>query len=325
MSDPGLELTQRAFALIEENKYEEARALLKNYLSTNRDNADAWWLYAHTVDDLDVAEAALRNVLRVDPNYAGAQSMLDELQMVQVEAERAGADEDLFDDRAPDFLSHVDDFDDDTEDDLDDFDDAEELAAGGNRRRRLLIGGVVVIGVVGLLAALLIIDSGRQQGGVEATQVADLPEPTVDTIILPPIDDEDLIDETPSFVVPEPEPEIEGGDTAGIFQALADSGLNFVPDSVEIVPTSKGQTLTVQVCSGARFSEIQQNLTASLVAIASQSPDVADTAQALGVRLVDCDASNSLLRFVVVDMSAAVAFANGELSEGAFAAQWDVE
>lgn len=62
----------QAYELIESGKPEEARAILEPMLAQEKNNADAWWIYAHAVDDPVVAREALRNVLRLDPHYPGA-------------------------------------------------------------------------------------------------------------------------------------------------------------------------------------------------------------------------------------------------------------
>jgi tetratricopeptide (TPR) repeat protein len=67
----------QAYGLIEADDLSEAVALLKPVLAENPNNADAWWLYAHAVDDADDARAALSTVLSLDPNYPEAQRLLD--------------------------------------------------------------------------------------------------------------------------------------------------------------------------------------------------------------------------------------------------------
>jgi hypothetical protein len=67
---------QKAYELIEVDKLDEARAILEPIVAAANNNADAWWLYAHSVYDPEVARGALQNVLRIDPDYPEASSLL---------------------------------------------------------------------------------------------------------------------------------------------------------------------------------------------------------------------------------------------------------
>jgi hypothetical protein len=71
---------QQAYDLIEADKLDEARAILEPIVAEEKDNADAWWLYAHAVNEPDIARGALQNVLRIDPNYPEANSLLTMLE-----------------------------------------------------------------------------------------------------------------------------------------------------------------------------------------------------------------------------------------------------
>jgi hypothetical protein len=70
----------RAYQLIEDEQHAAARQLLQPLVTTQPNNADAWWLLAHAVDDPPSARVALQNVLRIDPNYSGAQMLLATLE-----------------------------------------------------------------------------------------------------------------------------------------------------------------------------------------------------------------------------------------------------
>src|SRR5262245_41963233 len=67
---------QRAYELIEVDQLDEARAILEPIVTSEQNNADAWWLYAHSVYDPEEARRALQNVLRIDPDYPEASSLL---------------------------------------------------------------------------------------------------------------------------------------------------------------------------------------------------------------------------------------------------------
>jgi hypothetical protein len=69
----------QAYGLIEADQLEEAVALLKPILSEQPNNADAWWLYAHAVTNIDDARASLDTVLSIDPDYPEARKLLEML------------------------------------------------------------------------------------------------------------------------------------------------------------------------------------------------------------------------------------------------------
>lgn len=76
MSDMRSLALTRAYELVEAGKSEEARTVLEPILLNDRDNVDAWWIYAHAVDDADEARRALDHVIRLDRDYPGATDLL---------------------------------------------------------------------------------------------------------------------------------------------------------------------------------------------------------------------------------------------------------
>ena len=80
MSDATNQVLEQAYALIEEDRLDEAEALLKPVLAEDPDNVDAWWLYVHAVKDVETARMGLNTVLKLDPAYPGAQDLLDSLE-----------------------------------------------------------------------------------------------------------------------------------------------------------------------------------------------------------------------------------------------------
>lgn len=69
----------KAYELIEAERLEDARVVLEPILAQERNNADAWWLYAHAVTDSKEAQTALRNILQIKPDYPGASQLLQKL------------------------------------------------------------------------------------------------------------------------------------------------------------------------------------------------------------------------------------------------------
>jgi hypothetical protein len=72
MSDSNSAVLQRAYELIEAGQADEARFLLESVLEEEQTNPDAWWIYAHAVEDPVRARQALDQVLALDPGYPGA-------------------------------------------------------------------------------------------------------------------------------------------------------------------------------------------------------------------------------------------------------------
>lgn len=74
---------KQAFSLIEAGNLEDARAILRPILESDKDNADVWWLYSHAVTDPETARLALNNVLRIEPDYPDARDLLNQLETQQ--------------------------------------------------------------------------------------------------------------------------------------------------------------------------------------------------------------------------------------------------
>lgn len=64
------EQLNQVYELIKQGKTEEAIAELEPFIRANRDNDDAWWLYANAVDDPARKRNALNNILRIGTNEA---------------------------------------------------------------------------------------------------------------------------------------------------------------------------------------------------------------------------------------------------------------
>ena len=76
MSDMRSLALTRAYELVEAGKSDEARTVLEPILLNDRDNVDAWWIYAHAVDDPVEARRALDHVIRLDRDYPGAAELM---------------------------------------------------------------------------------------------------------------------------------------------------------------------------------------------------------------------------------------------------------
>ena len=88
MSDSIQATLASAFEMIEQGHPDRAVTLLQPLLTRAADNPDVWWVYAHAVTDPQVAHAALTRVLRLEPGYPEAVSLLRRLEK-QLRAQRA--------------------------------------------------------------------------------------------------------------------------------------------------------------------------------------------------------------------------------------------
>lgn len=70
---------KRAYDLIKSGQKEQAIPVLLPILKADRDNVNAWWLLANAAAKKDQIEFALNNVLRLKPEHAQAQAMLDKI------------------------------------------------------------------------------------------------------------------------------------------------------------------------------------------------------------------------------------------------------
>jgi hypothetical protein len=70
---------EQAYNLIQQERMDEAVALLRPIVQVAPNNPDAWWLLANAVSDPTDAYDALGHVLRLEPNHEDAQELLDNL------------------------------------------------------------------------------------------------------------------------------------------------------------------------------------------------------------------------------------------------------
>jgi hypothetical protein len=70
------QVLQQAHDLIEAGDYQSARQILDAVRSSNENNPDFWWIYAHAVEDATEGKAALERVRQLAPNYTGLESLV---------------------------------------------------------------------------------------------------------------------------------------------------------------------------------------------------------------------------------------------------------
>lgn len=319
---------EQAYQLIEAGQLGEARGVLEGVLAKNQNSADAWWLYAHAVEDPQQAVKALENVKRLDPSNAEANNLL---QMARQQAGITHTSDDDFDiDFDDDELAPV--ADDDTPDD--------------NRRRTFIILGAI-IGLV-LLGVIIFIASPR--GG---DQPATTPEGTfVSQGVNPTATTDAITNQTPIVI---------STATSSVVDSLPTSDVLNTPtpnvNTVQIIPTNTftvpvtsevsveaflallsvdyptngttetvetvlGATLLVPMCTvrGDTHTQLIPNAMNGLSQHINQLPS---DYVGVGVRFLDCS-TNETINVMVVPSVSALEYNNNDLSEQDFRRAWRV-
>jgi hypothetical protein len=342
MNDDTNQVLTRAYDLIESEHLAEAKALLDPFLEREKDSADAWWLYAHAVQDVDTARKALLNVLRIDPDYPDANDLLKTLEgtlapapspmrpIQRIDASRAPA-------AAPDLPPTL-------PEKVDETWEFEEVGEGKQTARRLftprllavLIPVLFIVVVGGLLLILNSASppettgvptiSAEEQALLPTLPVSDFTSVSVDTIVPSSVTAEatSSLDNTPapantSGPTPQPTPAPAAGDPyAPLFDAL--HTFTIPRDGIGVTQTSLGETLLVSICT-LPGPELRAALPRAMNAIANVSHSLAEDMDAVGARMLNCG-NNSTLLVIGVSLENAVAYADGELSEEQFQALW---
>ncbi|MCU0480240.1 MAG: hypothetical protein MUE54_03410 [Anaerolineae bacterium] len=342
MSDNPQVLDQ-AYALIEAQKLGEARALLDKYLATDKNSVDAWWLYAHAVEDPKQAVTALENVTRIDPNHAEAKSLLESAR------QQAGVS-------AP------------SDDDFDiDFDDEslapkEDAEPADTRRRSFIIFGVIVA-LVALGIIILAFAPRPQTPATDVTptfvsQNVDIQTSQVQIIIPLETDanatiqtDDISLTLTAEFqVVIQPTTEVLNTNTPtdatpvvdfatatpfaqtvvtpevvqpSVDAFLASLATNYpTSGTTETVNTVMGATLLVQMCTTR--GEAHNSLIPNAMAGLSQAIELLPADYVgVGVRFSDCSA-NETINVMIMPSQSALEYKNADLSEQDFRRSWRV-
>lgn len=311
MSDATNSELIRAYDLIEADELDKARNLLDSYLENDRDNPDAWWLYAHAVTEPMEAQNALRNILRLDPDYPGARELLVESEDMLTPktntaiprlASRPVPIEDG--ERVPDFLDQLD-IDDDFDSYDDDFDTADvaEASEAPRSRRMLFILAPILIAVIVLAVVVVLVNSFNQDRVVSTATPSSLAGVT--SAVTPPASSST----SDAFIDSTQETAAQGFDA--IANAL--SGYTLTENGVGVEQTSVGNTLIASICNDPASGLVATTLS-TLDIVAQQSGGLTSQVDFVGVRIVDCERDNLPLRTVVVNIADAQAFADGEIN-----------
>ncbi len=351
-SDETQSALSRAFELVENGNYEEARMILDPILQKDKNNANAWWIYAHAATDPDVGREALENVLRIDPTYPGASELIaiareryapqtetpvaaalpasmPEAPPSLPEAEFAAPERRIPASAAPA----------DTQENP-----VVKSRSGSGIVPLLAIAAVVVVVVILLL--LLLPGGGTESPtpteaavDVEATSLAMLPATEEITPEILPLPLETSISEaatmeivateastrpptvTPTFTL-EPGATEEAAAESTDFGTIAAvlSQFPLTENGLGVVESGLGNTLQANVCT-TPGREMRTLLPQVMNALARESTSVDSSVEAIGVQLINCADNIDLLR-VAVDRASALAYAEGNLTDAEFTKLW---
>jgi hypothetical protein len=332
-----------AYEAIQANQLPKARGILSVYVSEKPDDPDAWWLYSYAAENPTEARKSLENVLRLDPMYPGARDLLNDInQSVGLPIpsisqpltgiQKLGDEEPSVSKTLSVKIETDDDFDDI---DLDELDDDDEPSSLSRNRLLLAIAGFVL--VVLLIAFVFVVLPGMNNRTPTVTNVAVntlqptdasivqpspdatvdnsislTPEPSVEVIVDIPTNDSGLQSTDAPVTTQETPVSLETAVISfdGFYTAL--NGFTVTPDSIAIDQTSLGQTLNATICLQNQ-AELRNAIPTGISSIASVSQEASDEVEYIGVKFVNC-ADNSLLRYVVVPIADARAFAGGTLT-----------
>ncbi len=315
---------EQVHELIETNKLDEARAMLKPILEADKDNPDVWWLYAHAVDDAETARLALNNVRRLDSDYPDAQHLLSQIDKRQT-------DGDLLEDAAftkePSFLpvapptlpglsqSNVND---DELDFPDDFEDEDEESPFS---RRLLVIAAT-IGLVLLIGALVIVIGRPFANQVNQARATNTPSSfVVSENPTAPVASPTLMQSTalPSETVEaNPIQQLPNEISVALVNNLQSFGIS--QDDISVTSTNLGNTLVIDVCTQAG-AELREKLPQVMYALARNDTIYDQSIDSIGTRMISCDTNTPILA-IGVPLADAIGYANGNLTEEKFQAEW---
>ncbi|MBL8161888.1 MAG: tetratricopeptide repeat protein [Anaerolineae bacterium] len=327
MSAQSSDLLTHAYDLIEADKLDEAAAILKPILETEKDNPDVWWLYSHAVRDVETARLALNNVLRLDSSYPEAAELLRELDDQSPAAIGDGGNGEpaflpgiapIRPKELPGLSSSKTSSDDDDDLDDDEFPDDED-----EEREGLSRWGILAAGIIGLLLiAALVYVVARPFSGPSTlsnvTATASIPTLSVADSQSLPTEVPPTLESTLQTDVP-----VESGSSVSFDADLrsAMSSFTIPSDGIAVTQTSLGQTLLVSVCTSAG-TPLREAMPASMVALARANALYATEAvDAIGVRMIDC-ATNAPLRSIGTALANATGLTDGSLSDREFQSTW---
>lgn len=318
---------EQAYQLIEAGQLGEARGVLEGVLAKNQNSADAWWLYAHAVEDPQQAVKALENVKRLDPTNNDVNALLQTAR--QQAGVEASPDEDFDIDFDDDDLSPV----------------ADDAPDDGRRRTFIILGAIV--GLV-LLGVIILIASPR--GGdkpattPDGTFVSQGINPTATTGV--------IVNQTPIVISTATSSVVDVLATSDVIQVatpntdtpqiiptntatvpvtneisveafLASLSMDYPTNgTTETVETVLGATLLVPMCT-VRGDTHTQLIPSAMNGLSQHINQLPSDYVGVGVRFLDCS-TNETINVMVVPSLSALEYANNDLSEQDFRRAWRV-
>ncbi len=344
----------RAYALVEDGKLDEARAILEPILATDRNNADAWWVYAHAVETPQEGRNALQNVLRIAPDYPGAAELMAMAQDEQTKEDArtnavpakptvapiaTGQPAASAPPTLPEHPAELE------EPDLEPEDMPIRQTAAPPPSRGLPIAPILAVLVIIILVVLVI---ASQIGGrtpptptqaailvspsapiLAATEAVTEALPTVTALVVettPAVSASEQIAAVPTVAVTSSAAATSAitsnPQTPDDFSALrsALSQFSIAQNGIVEAPTSVGNTLLVSVCT-VPGRAMRSLLPQVMNALAKQVDTLNPSIQGIGTRMINCDQNTPLLT-VAVDTGSAKSYAQGKLTDAQYAALW---
>ncbi len=332
---------KQAFSLIEAGNLEDAKAILRPILESEKDNADVWWLYSHAVTDADTARLALNNVLRIDANYPDARDLLNQLEIQQQSEEN----DDILDiDKDPAFIPAMPSsvpgikplparselasakLRDDNADDLPDemVDDEGEEAF---YRRPLFYVPLITILLIIALAIVIVKPFAVNSPSPQTTEFpTQIPVETIQSSALEITPTSEELSAGAATSTPIENTIIDATATVGTssdFSAISSDFSGFTlqtENAISISDTNLGKTLSVSVCTSAG-KELRELLPKAMETLAKASVNYTNQVQAISARMLDCS-SNTTLLWLGSSMDDSTAFANATLNDKDYQAKW---
>lgn len=315
------QVLSQAYDMIEQERLEEARRLLKPVLDSHKNNADVWWLYAHAVTDAETARLALNNVIRIDPDYPNANDLLNQLDDRLISDIRSIDDSPL---RDPSFLPALPStlpglpksasIDDEDEWNLPDEDEETDERKPFYQQPVFLL--VMMLLVFAIVAVLVILRPGEQQRAAQTATQASALNPTLDTTFTFATT---MPFETPASEFTATDDLVAGEDGFSALYAVLDA-YNIPANGIRVEGTNLGsRTLLIDVCTTAGAG-LRTTLPA-IMNTAALSGNINDDFDALAARMLDCNDNTELL---IIGTSAqnVTDYANDDLSREEFEARW---
>lgn len=342
MSDAVSQSLTDAYELIESGQLNKAREVLEPILETHDGNPDAWWLYAHAVEDPVEARVALDNVMRLDPQYPGADELAQQLTQDtgdQFEIENSDIEPlefDLVDEDASfdDEIDFGEDFDLDDDDDFDLTQEAPRERRGVFLRllMTVLVLVLLVIGAFFLINTLGLLDTDTAEDPTEEPAVVVEPTETLEeepAVVIEPTEEIDVEPEPTEIDVDDeddlPEPtevpidDVDAQVVSGVIASLA--GFELYSEEIDLAQTTLGTTSLVSVCA-APGASLRDTIDSIMPLLAAQDELVDDSAEdAFGIRLVLCD-DDQILNIIAVSRQDAIDYSTGDLSLSEFRSRW---